>query len=291
MKFSPYVIGLTTVLVSTVLLSTAGVMTRLVAMDSATILFWRGVWGGAVLLAALLLLAPRQARRDFFRLGPPGWAICLLTTASMIFFITALHRTSVAHVAIIFATAPFVSAAFGFFLLSERPGRGAIVASLAALAGVALMVGTGGTGGLFGDFLAVLMTICMALTNILMRRFPDTPVLMSAGISAVLGSLVTLPFATPLAAATGDIAIVALFGIFGFAFGLGLLLYGARLLPPVETALIGALDAPLAPLWVWLLFNERLDAVTMIGGAVVVAAVCLHVLADIRRRSTETAAA
>jgi len=35
-----------------------------------------------------------------------------------------------------------------------------------------------------------------------------------------------------------------------------LLLLGARYLPAIETALIPALDAPLAPLWVWLFFAE-----------------------------------
>jgi drug/metabolite transporter (DMT)-like permease len=37
--------------------------------------------------------------------------------------------------------------------------------------------------------------------------------------------------------------------------------------------LIGALDAPLAPIWVWLAFNEIPPTLTLIGGAVVMLAV------------------
>ena len=65
----------------------------------------------------------------------------------------------------------------------------------------------------------------------------------------------------------------------------------ARLLPPVETALIGALDAPLAPFWVWLFLGERLDEATLLGGSVVMAAVLLHVLFDLRRREAMPGAA
>jgi drug/metabolite transporter (DMT)-like permease len=38
------------------------------------------------------------------------------------------------------------------------------------------------------------------------------------------------------------------------------------------------LDAPLAPLWVWLAFRETPSASTLIGGAIVFAAVGIHLL-------------
>lgn len=292
MKLSSYTLGLVLVAVSTVLLSTAGLMTRLITMDTATILFWRGVWGGGAVALLMLVRSPRRTVLDFRRLGLPGWAIVVVTTASMSLFIAALHRTSVAHVAIIFATAPLIAAALGFLFLREKPGAGAIVASFAALAGVGLMVGTGEGGGLLGDALALMMTLCIVVNTLLARRYPDMPMLAIATLSALLGSLLAAPFATPFSWPVQEIWVVALFGIFGFAAGLALMLIGARLLPPVETSLVGALDAPLAPFWVWLVFGELLDRMTLIGGGLVMAAVCLHVLADFggRRRAASAAA-
>lgn len=290
MKMSSYTLGLVLIFVSTVLLSTAGLMTRLVAMDTSSILFWRGVWGGGAVLLLMLIRSPRQARRDFLALGVPGWSIALITTASMTFFIAALHRTSVAHVAIIFATAPLIAAALGFLFLKERAGMGALIASLAALAGVMLMVGTGEGGGLVGDVLALLMTLAVVVNTLLARRYPQMPMLAISVVSAFLGTLVAAPFASPFAWPPVEIAIVALFGIFGFAAGLALLLIGARLLPPVETSLIGALDAPLAPFWVWLVIGEWMDTMTLIGGTLVMAAVFVHVLADLHGRRRVAAA-
>jgi drug/metabolite transporter (DMT)-like permease len=72
--------------------------------------------------------------------------------------------------------------------------------------------------------------------------------------------------------------LLALFGIVNFAIGLPLFTYGARLLPAIETALIGAVDAPLAPLWVWLAFNETPSVSTVIGGTIVFVAVTSHLV-------------
>ena len=53
---------------------------------------------------------------------------------------------------------------------------------------------------------------------------------------------------------------------------------GARFLPAIETALIGSLDAPLAPLWVWLAFDETPSAITLIGALIVFTAVGIHLI-------------
>jgi len=68
------------------------------------------------------------------------------------------------------------------------------------------------------------------------------------------------------------------FGLAIFGVGLPLFALGARRLPPIDTALIGSLEAPLAPLWVWLAFGETPSASTLIGGSIVFAAVGIHLV-------------
>ena len=79
----------------------------------------------------------------------------------------------------------------------------------------------------------------------------------AAAASGWIGALVALPFASHLDVGAHQLVNLALFGI--TSFGLGLLPYtiGARYLHPARTALISTLDTPLAPLWVWVAFNER----------------------------------
>jgi drug/metabolite transporter (DMT)-like permease len=290
MKPSPYLTGLILVSISAVVLSTAGVMARMVSIDSATIVFWRGLAGGVALFVVLSMTAPRQNFRHLVQLRGPGFCVAAITAIGMTFFIAALRMTSVAHVSIIFAICPFVSAGLGFLLIGERPSRAALVASGVAMGGVVVMVGAGQSGSLFGDLLALGMTVCVALTSVLVRRHPDQPVLICAGIAAFISALLAFPFAELSATSFHDIAVISVFGVFGFTLGIALLLYGARLLPPVETALIGALDAPLAPFWVWLFFGETLDNATLAGGGIIMAAVLLHVLSDVYGRQARPCA-
>nr|WP_284739341.1 DMT family transporter [Rhizobium sp. CG5] len=277
-KISPYVFGLTAVLTATVALSTAGLMTRLITMDAPTLLFWRGIISGAFLLLCLLVWKGRGVRGDFARLGFSGLAICIASATSATLFISALHETTVAHVAIIFATCPFLAAGLGFAVLGERPGRGALVASSVAMAGVLLMIGTGDEGSLFGDILAFAMTATVALWTVLVRRYPNKPVLACSVLSTLLTAAFAVPFAAPLAVSGHDLAVVVLFAVFGFSLGVVLLIIGSRALPPVESALIGALDAPLAPFLVWLFVGEVPSVTTLVGGTVVLSAVTLHVV-------------
>lgn len=239
-------------------------------------LAWRGVLG-ALGLALVLALMPRQGGlRALRNLGWLGWLFVLQSGAGMIFFLTALRATTVAHVAVIYATVPFIAAALGWLAMRERPSAGAVAASLIALAGVAVMVGWGGDGTLRGDLLALGMTFTMAVAMVVARHYPDLPFLQASCMSALLSGLIAVPFGRPMHVSGHDILVLTLFGLTIFGVGLPLFTLGARRLPPIDTALIGSLDAPLAPLWVWLAFRETPSASTMMGGAIVFAAVGLH---------------
>jgi len=71
---------------------------------------------------------------------------------------------------------------------------------------------------------------------------------------------------------------LALFGAAQFGLGLLLLTLGTRLISATRSALIGSLETPLAPLWVWLAFGEVPPLMTCIGGAIVMAAVAADIV-------------
>lgn len=282
MRLSEYRLGLVLVTVSAIAWSTAGFFTRLILLDNWTMLAWRGVFGAIGLFAVIVLIERRQTIRHFRELSWPGWLFAAVSGIGMVMFITAFQYTSVAHVAVIYATAPLVAAGLGWSIMHERPAGSAILASLVALAGVLLMVGFGLDGSLFGDLLAFGMTLAVAVAMIIARRFQNIHVTTAACLSALFSGLACWPFGQPLAVSAHDLLLLFLFGTMNSAIGLGLFTFGARLLPPVETALIGALDAPLAPLWVWLAFDEVPDRSTILGGLLVLAAVSWHFIVSSR---------
>lgn len=197
-------------------------------------------------------------------------------------YLWALQRTTVAHVSVIYATVPFLAAGLAFLVMRERPSVSAIVAGLGALAGVVVMVGLGTEGNLSGDLLALCMTFCMACMMVISRHYQGIAVMPAACLASLMSGIIALPFAGDLWPGGTDLIYLALFGLVNSAIGTVLFALGARLLPAIETGLIGALDAPLAPVWVWLAFAETPSSATILGGTIVFAAVFGHVVLSTR---------
>lgn len=269
-------LGIAMVSGSAVAWSLGGLFTRLIAVDTWTMIAWRGLFGSAGLALVLAAVRRTELRGTLKTMGWVGWLFVAQSSMGMICYQAALGRTSVANVAVIYATAPFLAAGLGWAVLRERPNASAVVASLAALVGVCIMVGFGGPGSWAGDLLAFGMTLSMAVATVVVRNFRDIPIPLTACISSLLSALICWPFGAPLAASGHDLIWLAVFGVVNFAIGLPLFVLGARRLPAIETALVGAVDAPLAPLWVWLAFRETPGPGTLLGGAIVFAAVALH---------------
>jgi drug/metabolite transporter (DMT)-like permease len=284
---SSYRLGLVFVTASAIAWSLAGLFTRVIPLDSWTILAWRGIFGAMGLAVVMFATERGQAWNSLLRMGPAGWLFVGVSGIGMVFFITALKETTVAHVAVIYATIPFVAAALSWLVMGERPKPRAVLTSIAALIGVAIMVSLGAEGTIFGDMLAFGMTLCMAALMIIVRRRPDISVMPAACLSALFSSLICWPLGNPLIVSGHDLMMLALFGVMVSAVGLAFFTLGAKLLPPIETALIGSLDAPLAPLWIWLVFNETPSASTMLGGCIVFLAVVLHVVAGTSRTARQ----
>ncbi len=71
-----------------------------------------------------------------------------------------------------------------------------------------------------------------------------------------------------------------------FQVGAGLILYtlGSRSLPAAELALLSLAEVLLGPLWVWLFLDETASLNTLVGGAVLLAAIAGNALSGKRRK-------
>jgi drug/metabolite transporter (DMT)-like permease len=261
--------------------STAGYFAHLIHVGLFPMLVWRNLFGGLFMLLFLLSTERGATFRAFRTLGRVGWFAAVVNGVSMICYLAALRHTSVANVVVIYATAPFVAAALAFLLYRDRASRRTLATGLLALVGVVITVaGTPGSTGLLGDLLALGMTLGVAIFTIIARRYRDRSMVAAATASAWVGILIALPFSSSLHVSRVQVGQLALFGV--TSFGLGLILYtiGARHLHAARSALISALDTPLAPLWVWLAFGERPAVASVIGGAIVIVAVVVNIVSE-----------
>jgi drug/metabolite transporter (DMT)-like permease len=129
-----------------------------------------------------------------------------------------------------------------------------------------------------GDALAFAMAAVMALVIVLIRRKQGTDMTPAVCASAFLCSLIVAPFAAPLDVGIQAFGLMALFGVSQFGLGLLLLAIGTPMVSATRGALIGTLQTPLATLWVWLAFAESPAPLTLVGGAIVLAAVIADML-------------
>lgn len=279
---SQHRLGIALVVAAAVAWSTAAFFTRLLPFDSWTILFWRGLFGGGLIAAILVLTQGSTRMRDLVRMGRSGWLVASLSTLGMVCFIPALQLTSVSNVAIIIATGPFVAAAFAWIWLREAARWQTMLASVVALSGVAIIVGNiRASSDILGIALACLMTVAIAAMTVAVRRHKNTAMVASAAMSNLLGSIVSLPFAHGIASVTAaDLIILAMFGFFQVALGLSLFILGSRLLPSGQATLIGTLETPLMPFWIWLAFQEVPASRALVGGALVMGAVIADIVSD-----------
>jgi drug/metabolite transporter (DMT)-like permease len=277
------------IVASAVAFSLAGFFTRLIALDAWTLLFWRGLYGGLFIAAYIIWVHGRDTLAAVRAIGGAGLLVAACSTVATICFINALERTSVADVMVINATTPFFAAAIAWLWTGERERPITLAASVAALFGVVLTFnGALPAGRLLGNLLALSMTILISAMMVIIRQRRSTPMLPAACLSAFALPVLVAPMATPSAGLGGNLIYLVLFGTAQFGLGLLLLTLGTRLISATRSALIGSLETPLAPFWVWLGFAEITSLMTVVGGAVVMTAVVAEMLLTARNGAHET---
>jgi len=283
-----YHLGLLMVALGTACFSAGGYFTRLITVDTWTMVFWRSLFGALTALLCIAIQSRGRIWTEFAALGSAGWVFSVTGALCMLSFLAALRLTTVAHVGIIYATLPFVAALMAWVVLHERTDGATLLASFVAFAGVLLTLAAGlGEGDPWGDLLGMTYTLLMAAAIVMARRRRAFPMIPAACAAAALAALMAFPLATFGPVGWRDMLEMALFGASNLGVGMILVSVGCRLIPAVETALISALETPLAPLWVWLAFDERPQATTLAGGALVMAAVVAHVTFGARRQAVQ----
>ena len=267
--------------------STGGLIARLVDTDPWTTVFWRGLFCAAFLVGVTALREGRRTPDVFVGMGATGVAMAVCFATASTCFIMALHRTSVANVLIIQSLSPFMAGLLGWAWMGERVAGRTWAAMGVALLGSAIMVSryfytAAAAGSLGGDLLAFTVALSFAAATVLLRRNRGVRMLPAAALAAALASLVASFAARPGSADLGDLLLLALFG--SGQLGLGMILFttGARRIPVAEAALIAVLESVLGPVWVWLAIGENPGLPSLVGGAIVLAALAGHTLADLR---------
>lgn len=275
--------GTAFVLAATVAWSFSGTFTRLLTTDVTTAIAWRSFFGGGFLVVPFLRQHRSNSLNALFAISWPGLALMTASALCQASTVGAFYNTSIANVAVIYATAPFMAAGLAFGLIGERMKPRTVVASAIAFVGVLIIVSNGfGTGHLVGDLMALVMTLTFAVIIVIPRAYPDVAMMPATILSAALIFALLGSFGHPKAMPGRDWLVLAAFGFTNFTVAMYLFLAGSRRIAAAQAALIGTLEVVLSPFWAWLLFSERPNLAGMIGGALILAVVIWHTRLDLR---------
>jgi len=267
--------------------SSGGLIARLVTTSPWTTSLWRSLFASLFLVVVLWIARRRSILAQWRDGGRPVVAVAVCMALASTCFLFSLAHTSVANTLILISTGPYVAGLLGWLWLGERVAPRTWLTMGVALAGAAIMMSDSySRGTIVGDLLALVMATSFAIATVLVRRYPETPMAPASALATTLTALVALPFSEPLETGPRDLALLALFGVGNYGTGFLLFMAGARSIPAAQSALVGMLETVLGPLWVWLVLNERPGAATLMGGALILAALLANTLLDGVTRET-----
>ena len=280
--------GAALVLGSAVVWSFGGTLARFLSIeDGWTVVFWRSLFAALFLLGFMLLRdGPRGTVRLFAGMGLAGIAVgaCFATASTS--FILALAYTTVANVVLIQAGVALIAALMAWLLFRERISGQTWLAIAAVIGGVAIMVSEslGGRVSMVGDALAMLIAFVFAAATIITRRFAHVRMTPAVFLGTVIAGTVAAIQASGFAVTGQELFVLVIFGALNFGLGLALFVTGARLVPSALAALLGTAEPVLAPLWAAIFHGEIPGARTVLGGAIVLAALLLYLGAELWRQ-------
>jgi len=268
---------------SAVVWSLGGLIARLAEMENPwTTIFWRAGTAMLFLLAFMLLRDGRKGTVELFaRMGAAGLAVAACFALASTAFVVALQFTTVANILLMQAGVPLIAALISRLLFGERLQVVTGIAIAAVIAGVGVMVSDSLTGRVspVGDGLSLLIAFSFATATVITRRKAGvrmTPaVCVASAASCAVALVMSFITAGGVAVEGWQLPILALFGV---SLGLGLALFtqGARLIPSAFAALLGTAETILGPIWVWIFLGETPLPRTVIGGAIVLAAILAY---------------
>ena len=276
-----YLVGIGLVLGATFLWSLSGVFVRqMPELTGWQINCWRGYWMAIFLLAFIVWENGRRTGEMFRAMPRQALAAgALFFAIGSTLYVTALTLTTVANVAVLGALAPMFAAMLSRLFTNERVNALTWIAALIALGGVAVIMEDGlVTGNWLGNLMALGIAFCFAGQTVTLRSYRGIDLLPAICIGGFLVFLIAGLFGG-FDVPVWYVLLLAVMGPVQLAIPIILYARGARAIPAVTLCLVALLDVIFNPLWVWLSNGEAPTWTAFSGGALVVAAVLLSVLA------------
>ena len=262
---------------ATFLWSIAGVFTRhLDSAKSFEVTFWRSFFCVMTLIAWFAYTQGLGAITYIRASGRSGLISGVCWAVMFTCFMIALTMTSTANVLIVNALSPLFATVLAWMVLKSPIATRTWLAIATAMIGMMIMFAQqaqGGAGVWLGMIVAFGVPVASGINIVTLKKTGAHVDLAPAVlIGGLISCAITLPLSMPFAATGKDVLLLALLGVFQLGIPCVMMVRASAHLSAPEVALLGLLEVLMGPLWSWLGAGEVPPGTTLLGGAIVLAA-------------------
>ena len=270
------------ILIAAVLWSTGGLFIKWTSLSGLALSFYRSFLA--------MLVVGFVTRRQGFGLNKLTAVGSLLYATLVILFVLATKKTTAANAIFLQYTAPVYLLIFEPLIYKEKFRLRDLVTVLVCGGGMTLFfVGKLRPEDVVGNLMALASGVTFAAYFLLLRH-PSSR-LVNRASTAIYGNLLVVIFAAPWGLSAlptltqhdalsvvylGTIQIGLAYVLFTYAMA-----HGVRSL---DAGIIGYAEPVLNPVWVFLVLGEKPARWALLGGAIIIVAVIVHMLLDARAK-------
>ncbi|GAU77279.1 DMT family transporter [Fusibacter sp. 3D3] len=195
-------------------------------------------------------------------------------TATLILYVTATKTTTAANAILLQYTAPIWLLLISHFFLKESIRKYDVLSIIAVFIGISIFFTANiGIGQMFGNLLAILSGICMALMILCLKHSADQDEMQIIFWGNMLTFFTCLPFMQHIEVTKLSIGAILFLGI--FQLGISYILYAKAIkhVSAIDAVLIPIIEPLFNPVWVMLFVHEIPSSQAIMGGIIVVFAI------------------
>ena len=255
-------------------------------MDVWSMLTWRGLEMGIILiLFSSCFKIYRSKYKNIY--SPVGLSIIISQIISSLLFTYGIAETSVSLILFCLATSPIFASLFSIFILGEKTNRATWITAFFALVGVGIAVLNGDDvinapqgSVLIGTMCGIGASATLGLSLVLLRFKPNVPAMTVTGVSALGNGFIGLLFVEPNLLFQGDILSISFSGLVILPISFACLTFATRYTPASNIGLLMLLETALGPFWVWVGTTETPNLFMILGGVIVISSLAWYILID-----------
>ena len=254
----------TILIIAALMWSLGGLFIKLVNLNPMVITGIRSLGAAVVLL--IYIKKPKLYWNRYFFTGVLAYSMMV------ILYVISIRLTTAANAIFLEFTAPLYVVAFSYFLLNERINRFDIFAMVIIFLGMGLFfMDELSFYGFWGNILALLAGVCLALVTVLIRKEKESAFEI-VFFGNALTTIICLPFIIQGFNSTTQVDWFIIFGLGIFQLGIPYLLYTTALkyVSALDAILVGMLEPVFNPIWVYIFVGEAMGEWALIGAALVI---------------------